>query len=216
MGLPPHPHRHAVTPTPYPLQWPAHRPRTKVPSPSKFVAGAHPKRHHSLSRVLTELGAELSRYGVSESDIVVSTNIPLRLDGRPRGDVARPQDTGAAVYFRRRGVLYVVACDRWNRVECNLWAIAHHIEGLRASERWGVETAESALASYLALPAKAEARQWWHVLGFDSCPTPDAALKAYRDLRRRVHPDVPETGNVDRWHEIQQAFGEAEAYFQTP
>lgn len=72
-------------------------------------------------------------------------------------------DRGAAVYFEMKGKPVSLACDKWNRVEDNIWAIAKHIEALRGQQRWGVGSIEQAFRGYTALPAIGEssASEWW-------------------------------------------------------
>src|SRR5262249_46259283 len=81
-----------------------------------------------------------------------STNVSLRLDGRPRSE-GEPTDPGVALYFSFNGKATVFACDRFDRVADNIAAIAGHIDALRRVERYGVGTIEQALAGYKALPA---------------------------------------------------------------
>ncbi len=76
------------------------------------------------------LFAELGRMGASE--IILSTSIPLRNDGLPRANV-KPDDgdTGVAVYFMRKKKPMVFACDKFDRSEDNIYAIAKTIDAMR-------------------------------------------------------------------------------------
>jgi hypothetical protein len=94
------------------------------------------------------------------ADAILSTNVELRLDGRPRSDRAEPPDAGVAFYFRLNGKPIVLACDKWDRVADNITAIAKHIEAMRGMDRWGVGNKAQAFAGYEALPAP---EQWWQV-----------------------------------------------------
>ena len=76
---------------------------------------------------------------------MISTNLKLRLDGLPRSDQATPADPGVAVYFELDGKTIVLACDKWNRVADNIYAIAKHVDALRGQDRWGVGTVEAGL-----------------------------------------------------------------------
>lgn len=71
------------------------------------------------------------------SHLVISTNIELRRDGLPHAGRREPSDKGVAVYFdyRRRPICF--ACDRWDRIGDNIYAIAKTIDALRGIERWG-------------------------------------------------------------------------------
>lgn len=120
----------------------------------------------------------------------LSTNVSLRLDGRPRSE-GEPSDPGVALYFSFKGKAAVFACDRFDRVADNIAAIAAHVDALRRVERYGVGTIEQALAGYKALPADTAAN-WRAVFGFpsDSTPTLDQVDKAYKDAARKKHPDL--------------------------
>jgi len=120
----------------------------------------------------------------------LSTNVSLRLDGRPRSE-GEPNDPGVALYFSFKGKAAVFACDRFDRVGDNIAAIAAHVDALRRVERYGVGTIEQALAGYKALPADTAAN-WRAVFGFpaDSMPTLDQVDKAYKAAAREHHPDV--------------------------
>jgi hypothetical protein len=120
----------------------------------------------------------------------LSTNVELRLDGRPRSD-NEPADPGVAVYFTFRGKATVLACDRYRRVADNIVAIANHIDALRRIERYGVGTIEQALAGYRALPADSAA-DWRQVFGFNGAQriTLDDVDTVYKALARERHPDL--------------------------
>lgn len=142
----------------------------------------------SVAVATARLEAELDRLGAKNA--VLSTNVSLRLDGRPRSD-QEPDDRGAAVYFSFKGRATVFACDRWDRVADNIAAIAAHIDAIRRMDRYGVGSVEQALAGYKALPADSAA-DWRQVFGFTpgSVPTADALDAAYKRLAKERHPDV--------------------------
>lgn len=181
----------------YPLFWPIGWPRTRD-------HGRSPFRRPTFGRARDDLMAELRRLGAR--DVVLSTNIPLRLDGLPYANTREPADVGAAVYFNRftvktGAVPYVLACDRWPHVAENLHALAKHVEALRGQERWGVGTVEQAFAGYAQLPAPSGApttpstatgpRPWREVLGFEFPPKDaDAVDRRFRALARERHPDA--------------------------
>lgn len=131
----------------YPLRWPAGWPRSSSRRPAAF------ERSRTLAQARTFLLAELRLANASPLSICISTNVPLRADGLPRSGEAQPADRGVAVYFTRQGVELVTACDRWDRVEDNLYAIAKDINAVRARQRWGVSSIERALAGHHMLPA---------------------------------------------------------------
>lgn len=168
----------------YPLHWPLGRPRSSINRDAAFRDGNVGGRRVSISIAYERLQTELDALGAGS--VILSTNIELRLDGRPRGGSGEPVDRGAALYFNLRGKDTVLACDRWDRVADNVVAIAKHIEALRGMDRWGVGTLEQAFAGYQALPAP---EQWWQVLGCQA-ETPLATVEqVYRKLALKAHPD---------------------------
>ena len=67
----------------------------------------------------------------------VLRGIRLRLDGLPYSNQTPPADKGVAVYFTHKKQAMCFACDRWDRVQDNIYAIAMTIQALRGIERWG-------------------------------------------------------------------------------
>lgn len=166
----------------FPLSWPDGWPRTKHPKQSNFTA--------SFVKVRDSLFAQIKLLGGTY--IVLSSNVPLRLDGLPRAGQPQPADKGVAVYFLRRGRQMVFACDRWNKVEDNMRAIEKTIDALRGVERWGAsEMMERAFTSFEALPPP---RSCWDILGLRPGAPNDEIEKAYRSKARSAHPD---TGGSD-------------------
>jgi DnaJ-domain-containing protein 1 len=86
----------------------------------------------------------------------------------------------------------VLACDRWDRIEDNIAAIAAHIEALRGQERWGVADMKQAFAGHVALPSPSQSapEQWWQVLGVRSDASSGEVDRAYRDKMSSAHPDL--------------------------
>jgi hypothetical protein len=96
----------------------------------------------------------------------------------------------------------VLACDKWNRPEDNLWAIAKHIDALRGQARWGVGSVEQAFAGYAALPHRSGPDPW-EVLGVQQTATEAEVLAAFRHKARAAHPDTG--GSHDAFAELSQA-----------
>lgn len=184
----------------FPISWPASWPRWKGPRPyarfqsSSRVAGWQPgttrisKKAKSMNDATELLIGELSRLGASRS--VVSTNVAVRLDGLPYANQKPPSDPGAAIYFVLKSKPIVLACDKWDRVEDNVYAIARHIESIRAQERWGVGRIEQAFAGYMALPAPLDLKPWWEVFGVREIDDRELVEKRYRHLAKINHPDA--------------------------
>ena len=74
---------------------------------------------------------ELRRMGIWEEDIIISTNLVLRNDGYPRSSQRAPEDPGASVWWQLGESHQVIACDQYNRVADNLYAIGKTIEAMR-------------------------------------------------------------------------------------
>ncbi len=184
----------------YPLAWPTSWPRAVRRAPARF-------RVSGMGAAITQTLAELRRLGAR--DVVISTNVEVRLDGLPRAGQRIPPDPGVAVYFNLRGRPAVLACDAWDRPEHNLLAIARHVEAMRGQIRWGVGTVEQAFTGYLALPPASTAeRPWWVVMGFDDAgQTPEVVRECYRLLALERHPDRP-GGTAEAFAELGRAYRE--------
>src|SRR5690349_18078073 len=120
----------------FPLAWPAGWPRTEgyKRTWSKFsVKGrGYANRELTINDGVTRVREELRRLGAL-GDFVISTNVPVRLDGYPRSGEKEPQDPGVAVYWRLPGHgehPQCMAIDRYARVADNLGAIAATIEAM--------------------------------------------------------------------------------------
>lgn len=180
-------HAEAVSrfPLAWPMGWPRHKgARLRAPFSTKKIGDGRLSVQLATARLEQQLDAMGAR------NAILSTNVSLRLDGRPRSD-EEPRDPGAAVYFSFKGKATVLACDRFNRVADNIAAIAGHIEALRRCDRYGVGSMEQALAGYKALPADSAA-DWRAVFGFPagSRPTVDQVEDAFYAAAKVRHPDV--------------------------
>lgn len=167
--------------TSWPLSWPQSYPRTAVRLKSRFVGA-------TFFGAVKEILVEIKR--LKGTDVIVSTNVPIRADGMPYGDWERRKmtDPGVAVYFKLRGSQKVVACDKWVKLEDNAHAITKSIEAMRGLDRWGVsQILERAFTGFTALPAPP---QWWDTLGVNE-GTPLAICEAaYRAKMKDAHPDA--------------------------
>lgn len=141
-----------------------------------------------VSRILESL----ERMGVDRQEIIISTNVKVRLDGLPRSGEREPDDPGAAVYWRDTpdSPMRCMAIDRYTTVADNLAAIGATLEAMRAIERHGgAEILDRAFTGFAALPANTEPN-WWDVLA--CAPDADAATinTCYREKARTLHPDA--------------------------
>jgi hypothetical protein len=134
---------------------------------------------------------------ITRDDVVISTDIPTRLDGLPRSD-RTASDPGAAIYWRKGRQTRCMAIDRYQRTADNLAAIAATLEAMRAIERHGgAEILDRAFTGFTALPAP---EQWFTILGISAHATPEQIEAAYRALAMKHHPDRPggDAGEMSR------------------
>lgn len=195
----------------YPLAWPAGWKRTSNRAYGKFgkrVDNGNWKqlREVSVGDGIERILREMQALGISRGDIVISTNMPIRLDGLPRSDAKAPSDPGAAIYWQERGKpMRCMAVDRYTRVADNLAAIAATLEAMRAIDRHGgAEILDRTFTGFLALPEKAS-QPWRDVLGIEpdgSVNTASVELR-YRELVKIHHPDVG--GNEEIFRRITEA-----------
>ena len=96
------------------------------------------------------------------------------------------------------------ACDRWDRVEDNLYAIGKHIEAVRAQGRYGVGSVDRAFEGYLALPGRPG---WWQILGVPRTASAAEIAQAFERAAFKAHPD--RGGSADEMARINIARAEA-------
>lgn len=192
-----------------PLQWPAGWKRTapawrveaKFGKARRQVgSGESPKwspaRDLTISEGVERVLAELQRMGLGRDDVVISTDLRLRMDGLPHSSQSEPADPGVAVYWQDSAQeRKVMAIDLYDRVADNLAAVAATLNAMRAIERHGgAAILERAFTGFIALPAPIVAgmkRDWQVVLGLQALLQPDAddVQRAYRGLASQYHPD---------------------------
>lgn len=169
---------------PFPLNWPIAQRRTQT---ARRV-GAHQYKL-GLARYRDDLLDELKKMDASR--IVLTSNVPVRLDGLPYADAREPADPGIAVYFERDGADYCLAIDRYSSVKWNMAALAKTVEALRAIERHGSPSLLAhALGGFRQLPAHVANESWWAVLEIPNDTTsPKLVEAAHERLARMHHPD---------------------------
>ena len=204
----------------YPLQWPAGWPRTPAAETraGRFGVKRQDRSHTSFAEITVaeatkRVLGELSRMGIDRANVVISTNLALRLDGLPRSGQAAPRDAGAAVYWQtRKGERRVMAIDQYWKVEENLAAVAATLDAMRAIERHGgARVLERAFTGFTALPAPDARKHWREVLGFAAAAQVSAELlrDRYRKLASARHPDRA-GGSDAAMSELNVALAEAE------
>ena len=186
--------------TAYPLTWPQGQPRTLAIHRHSSSFGENYRAHgqsyisrHKISvqGATDRLDKQLQLMGINEAKYILSTNIPLKKDGWPYTRYATLEDVGVAVYFQIDGHPVSPCCDKWDRVEDNIVAIAKHIESLRGQERWGVATLKQAFAGHMALPAPVQmGEHWTSVLNLPADATRDQIKARYRKMAKQHHTDA--------------------------
>lgn len=164
----------------YPLHWPEGWPRTEAWKRTHAPFKVPPAQARS------EMMQELQRLGAR--DIVVSTDQPLNRDGSVSLARRAFTDPGVAVYFKRKGLPLVLACDQYAALHDNLRAIGKTVEAMRGIERWGAsDLLDRAFTGFVSLPAP---EQWWQVLEVNQGASRDDIQRAYREKARTAHPDA--------------------------
>ena len=176
----------------YPLTWP--------PGRARMRSTQEPNFRTALGKAIQGVRSEVDSLGGRQ--LIISSNLPLRRDGIPYASASQPLDRGVAVYFTYKSKPMCFACDRWTKVEDNMWAIAKTIEALRGIERWGSgQMVEQAFTGFAALPAPAS---WWQTLGLRSPNASRAEIdEAHRRLAMQNHPD--RGGNTEKMAAINRA-----------
>lgn len=204
----------------YPLQWPAGWKRTPAGARDRARFGRQTQSSYgswktraslTVAEAVSRVREELQRMGIDDNDLVISTNLALRLDGLPRSGQAEPADPGAAVYWTdphaHAAAPRCMAIDRYDRIADNLAAIAATLDAMRAIERHGgAEILNRAFTGFVALPDPSSVA-WWIVLGVDRDAARDDVEAAYRHLRSQTHPD--RGGDPEQFQRVQRAYEEA-------
>jgi hypothetical protein len=183
----------------YPLYWPEGWPRAK----------SHEIKHarfgdHSVAQGRREVADEVRLFG--GTNLIISSNLELRLDGNPRSNQRQPIDKGVAIFFKRNKIDMALACDIYTTVEDNLWALFRTLHALRQIERDGSPSLiNRAFKGFKALPDP-NAREWWDVLKVAETASDEEIRQAYFKSARQYHPDNKETGDVEMFRQVQAAY----------
>lgn len=217
--------------TNYPLCWPTGWKRTKTRKRADFgkeikrPSSSNPGQFWSHRERLTigdavkRLLDTFRRMGVGDYNVIISTDLKVRLDGLPYSNQTEPKDPGVAVYWRKGTVKdrKCMAIDQYDRIADNIAAVAATLEAMRAIERYGsAEILERAFLGFQALPPPMSAgRPWQDVLGLNPIQRTSPDFKEiaefkYRELARKLHPDV-NGGDAERFKEINEAIQQARA-----
>jgi hypothetical protein len=173
----------------YPLQWPKDWPKTE---PGKRESGIRFK-NVTLAGALNGLQDEVRRLG--GKNLVLSSNYTL-------GNTS-PKEAGVVAYFDYEGKQVAMPCDRWNKLEANVRAIALTIEAMRGMERWGAKHMIAAMFSgFRALPERTS-QDPWEILGISDYATEKEILDAYRRKAKESHPD--HGGSSEKFNAVSDA-----------
>lgn len=184
----------------YPLEWPAGWQRT----PAISVTGSAFSRERSFAAARDFLALELQRLNRNTLDTAtLATDYLLNVHGSLRLGQGQPRDRGAVVYFKLHDNDVALASDRWDRVECNIYAIGKHIECLRALSRYGVGTEQQVFMGYRQLSAATDTTWWAGVLQVSSQASRAEIDAAHRRLAMQHHPD--RGGTTDQMARINRA-----------
>lgn len=181
----------------YPLYWPEGWPRTE---PYKIKKAQFKDR--SVFQGRRELAWEVRRFG--GKDLIISSNLELKLDGTPRSNQRQPADRGVAIFFQRNKIDMALACDVYSTVEDNLWALCRTLDALRQIERDGSPALiNRAFKGFAALPDP-DAREWWEVLNVPRTASDEEIRRAYIGLAKQHHPDAG--GDPLMFDQLQKAY----------
>lgn len=184
---------------PYPLQWPDTMPRHSTRERSRFKT-ALSTATNNVRKSIVAFGSDS---GKPVQDLVISSNVTLGVDS--------PADPGVAVWFKWDGQQVCIAVDRYDKLEHNLQAIHHIVEGRRTEPRHGgLNIVRQTFRGFAALPGPA-APDWRSELGFprDAKPTRDQIDAAYCAKAKTAHPDGG--GSDVAFQRLQQLYQQAKA-----
>jgi DnaJ-like protein len=177
-----------MTPTAYPLQWPAGWPKTEI---ARKEEG---RFKTTLSSALNMLKDEVRLLGGKA--LVLSSNYTLGNEN--------PKESGVVAYFEYEGQPVAIPCDRWKRVEANVKAIALTVEAMRGMERWGAKAMIKAMFTGFKQLPQGSVRAWHEVLGVSINASIEQVKEAYRILVKKHHPDVG--GDAELFRRVNEAY----------
>jgi hypothetical protein len=141
------------------------------------------------------------------TDIVISSNVPVKADGLLYADSRRIDDPGIAAYFKFKGKRRVMARDGFISVAGNLRSLGLAIEGMRQMHRHGGDLMlERAFEGFLAIAPPDWKKPWREVFGIKPDWSGDIG-ELYRTKARIRHPDAG--GSDTLMAELNVAYEEA-------
>ena len=194
-----------------PLHWPEGWARSETQERSRFGKWNDPVTINKATRFVLD---ELSRMGVFQSDVIVSTNLKLRIDGLPYSNQKQPEDKGVSVWWIKDGKQMVLALDKYDRIADNIYAVGKTIEAMRGIERWGSgEILQRTFTGFQALPDPESASKpsWQQVLNYYGDSLSEAKT-AYLKARKAAHPD--HGGSTEEFKAVEEAWEQAQQICQ--
>lgn len=192
----------------YPLAWPSGRKRLE--RWHRESARFDITFARARDEIVRQVGLLAGRY--PDPQLIISTNIALRRDGLPLAGQRAPEDPAVAVYFTHKKRQMCFACDRWQKVEDNMQAIAKTIDALRGIARWGTgDMLEAAFTGFAALPAPDASMSWRDVLGCAGVREWQAIYSCYLRARSAAHPD--KGGSPGAFDRVEKAYAAARMEF---
>lgn len=214
--------------SPFPLCWPAQRPRTRSPEPGRTKVTLAAARKHLLTQL----------EGLGVVSMVITSNAALRKDGLPLSKQPKLTDVGVAVWFKRplTADWLCASCDLYDTLVANLRAIGLAIAELRGfTARLGIQLPAAMAYFFTTLPPSSNTQppppkpkqeppptpgqspwpvgDWRRVLELGKVVTWTQTLANYRRLAKKYHPDKP-GGNTERFQQLQAAYEAAKKQFK--
>lgn len=133
---------------------------------------------------------ELRKMGIPDVNVIISTDLKLRLDGLPYSNQKQPTDKGTAVWWKDGKEQRVIALDQYDRIADNIYAIGKTIEAMRGIERWGGgEILNRTFTGFTALPDLGE-ESWQSILEMgDLVISKENINSQFKKLAMKHHPD---------------------------
>lgn len=199
-----------ASPLTWPAGWPRHsgqRERARFGTKVNAYGGLRAKTIEEATAFVMQQLTGRQTMNLPPRDVIISTDLKLRLDGLPYSNQRVPDDPGAAVYWRdSRGQDKVIALDKYDRIADNIYAIGKTLEALRGIERWGGgQILDRAFSGFVALPSPEMAGgvDPYELLGIDPDDSLVARRAAYRRALAKHHPD--HGGDPAKFNQVRRA-----------
>ncbi len=176
-----------------PLKWPssyAITPRMRQRSDSGFSSSM------TLEEALQFLNEEITAFDPQAA--LLSTDIENIHNPRNRHPLGTR--SGVCLHMKLGNRSYIFACDRWQKLEHNLYVLHLTLRQLRNMDKWGIASLEEMLKPFEAggrekflareESASEPGSEWMHVMGLGPTATLEDAVAIYHRRAKRI-------GNTD-------------------